>query len=216
MGGLVERERAREVELGQGRLSIPLPRFPSRGGGAAGSLSLVVASSRHTTALAQTLDRERSQLGWCYPLADALTDPTLVARYLAASRRSFLEGSALPYLILDGDQVIGEAGLELDALNRGAVLTYWLARQWQGRGIAIQACRLLLGQALPELARVQAETVAGNIGSEKLLRRLGFQREGVLRHAVLTAGSLRDVHVYGLLAAEYRSDPVRYGAAAKA
>jgi RimJ/RimL family protein N-acetyltransferase len=56
-----------------------------------------------------------------------------------------------------------------------------------------------------ELHRVQAACGPENTGSQVLLERLGFQREGVMRDHVFTNGAWRDSVLYSLLRHEFEA-----------
>jgi ribosomal-protein-alanine N-acetyltransferase len=58
------------------------------------------------------------------------------------------------------------------------------------------------------LRRIEAEVDVRNIASARLLRRIGFTKEGLLRQRWVTKGEGRDVEMFGLLRAEW---PVREG-----
>ena len=51
--------------------------------------------------------------------------------------------------------------------------------------------------------RLQAQVFAGNDASERVLQKLGFTREGVLRSLVLRRGRWWDMVMYSLLRAEW-------------
>ncbi|MEQ4206886.1 GNAT family protein [Actinopolymorpha sp. B9G3] len=56
-----------------------------------------------------------------------------------------------------------------------------------------------------DLNRVEAETIADNHESVRLLKRLGFQREGIRRaYSLEEDGTFHDGAIYGLLAHDYR------------
>ena len=57
---------------------------------------------------------------------------------------------------------------------------YWLGRQYWGRGIGTRALTLFLQRE--EARPLHADPFAGNTGSVRLLKRLGFQRIGTVRH----------------------------------
>jgi ribosomal-protein-alanine N-acetyltransferase len=50
---------------------------------------------------------------------------------------------------------------------------------------------------------VQADTIPGNQASEALLRRLGFQEEGLRRGAGYWKNSFHDLKCFGLLRTEF-------------
>jgi ribosomal-protein-alanine N-acetyltransferase len=66
--------------------------------------------------------------------------------------------------------------------------------------------RLALRHAFEELGlrRIEADTDPRNSGSCRLLERLGFVREGLLRERWLIDGELQDTAIYGLLRGELR------------
>ena len=53
-----------------------------------------------------------------------------------------------------------------------------------------------------DLHRIQAFVLPTNIGSVRVLEKLGFRREGVLRDYVLKWGEFQDRAIYGLLRGE--------------
>jgi len=57
---------------------------------------------------------------------------------------------------------------------------YWMGREFWGRGIGTQALGLFLSQE--KTRPLYADPYHGNTASVRLLERLGFQREGTVRH----------------------------------
>ncbi|MCJ8294997.1 MAG: GNAT family N-acetyltransferase [Colwellia sp.] len=70
----------------------------------------------------------------------------------------------------------------------------------QGKGFASEALSLLKDYALTELKlnKLTAICSVNNIGSYKLLEKLGFSREGCLRENTLINNELVDDYLYGL------------------
>jgi RimJ/RimL family protein N-acetyltransferase len=75
----------------------------------------------------------------------------------------------------------------------------------RGRGYGPQAQRLLADYlfASRPIERVEASTEVTNLAEQRALQKAGFQREGVLRHAMFHDGGWHDVILYSRL----RSDP---------
>jgi RimJ/RimL family protein N-acetyltransferase len=63
----------------------------------------------------------------------------------------------------------------------------------------------LLGSAFGtmSLRRLEAEVDTRNRSSARLLQRLGFTKEGLLRQRWVTKGEAKDVEMYGLLRDEW-------------
>jgi RimJ/RimL family protein N-acetyltransferase len=84
-------------------------------------------------------------------------------------------------------------------------LGYILGRSHWGKGYAYEAACMALDHAFVNLAarRVMADTDPDNIGSIRLLEKLGFQREGYLREEWETHIGTRDSLIFGILRSEW-------------
>lgn len=92
-------------------------------------------------------------------------------------------GDGLHLLITDGDALLGSAGLAgLDWPGGVAEVGYWVAADARGRGVAGRALEVVSGWALQQgFHRLFADVMVGNHASERVLYKVGFQREGVQR-----------------------------------
>ncbi|AJP71020.1 GCN5 family acetyltransferase [Sphingomonas hengshuiensis] len=82
---------------------------------------------------------------------------------------------------------------------------YMLARTHWGTGIAIEAVARVIEQIFAEgQRRVFADTDPENVHSRRLLERLGFRLEGVLRQEWETHIGVRDTTLYGMLRDEWQ------------
>lgn len=83
---------------------------------------------------------------------------------------------------------------------RTAEFGYWLGEPYWGRGIATAAARALADFAFARfpLARLEAGVFEWNPASMRVLEKIGFEREGVLRHSVLKEGHLVDRVMYAM------------------
>ena len=87
-----------------------------------------------------------------------------------------------------------------------ASLGYELARPCWRQGMMTEALEAVIGFGFGQvgLNRIQAVVMPGNVGSERLLEKLGFQREGVLREYENWGDKGRvDVTMFSLLRREY-------------
>lgn len=108
------------------------------------------------------------------------------------------------------DRVIGTCTLfHLDRDNRRAEVGFALGRPWWGQGLMAEGLTTLLDFCFEglELRRLEADVDPHNRASIRLLERLGFRCEGLLRERWNVGGALQDSALYGLLAREYR--PIR-------
>jgi RimJ/RimL family protein N-acetyltransferase len=83
---------------------------------------------------------------------------------------------------------------------------YWAAPVHRGKGYTTRALRLLARWAFDELelGRLQLGTMPGNVASERIAEKVGFQREGTLRSYFDQRGERRDVVMWSLLPGELR------------
>ncbi|QJE72092.1 GNAT family N-acetyltransferase [Aerophototrophica crusticola] len=106
----------------------------------------------------------------------------------------------------DGGRCQGWVSL-FGAQDRLVWLGYILLPETRGQGLATEAVHAALDFAFGpwDMHRVEANLDPRNARSERLLKRLGFTREGVRREDFLLGGRYYDTLIYGLLAAEWRS-----------
>jgi RimJ/RimL family protein N-acetyltransferase len=80
---------------------------------------------------------------------------------------------------------------------------YWLGEPYWGQGIATAAASALVARLMDErlFARLQAPVFAWNPASMRVLEKVGFVREGVLRKSVSKDGALIDSVMYAYTAA---------------
>lgn len=106
---------------------------------------------------------------------------------------------------------IGISGLsEFSPRDRRATLGTWLGRAWWGTGANQEAKALMchLAFALLGLERVGAYSNVEHERSQRALERVGFRREGVLRHYHRHDARALDVVIFGLLRADWEAGPL--------
>jgi ribosomal-protein-alanine N-acetyltransferase len=108
----------------------------------------------------------------------------------------------------EDDMVIGTAALfRFEPRHHRAEIGYSLRSDHWGRGLASEAVTIMLDWAIRTLGlhRVEADIDPRNEGSRKLLGRLGFVSEGVLRERYFVGDDVSDTELFGLLAEDWRS-----------
>jgi ribosomal-protein-serine acetyltransferase len=104
------------------------------------------------------------------------------------------------------NQMVGIIGYHhLEWANRSSCIGYWLAEQFQHRGIMRKACRSLVEYAFDEwhLNRVEIRCAVGNTKSRAIPENLGFKSEGILREAEWLYDHYVDHIIYGMLARDW-------------
>ena len=104
------------------------------------------------------------------------------------------------------DRLIGTCGYYLwDKEVRKAEIGYDLEPQFWGLGMMTEALSEMLRFGFEEmnLNRIQVKSAPSNERSIKLIRRLGFKKEGVLRDNFIFMGELQDDVLFSLLRKEW-------------
>ena len=85
---------------------------------------------------------------------------------------------------------------------QAATLGYWIGERFAQQGYMTEALGLVLRFAFRELGlhRLEAACLPSNRASQSLLRRLGFQEEGLARAYLRIAGEWRDHLLFACLA----------------
>lgn len=80
---------------------------------------------------------------------------------------------------------------------------YWLGESFWGRGLATIAARAMVEHLMQtgHFVRLQAPVLAWNPASMRVLEKVGFAREGVLRNSVTKDGAVIDSVMYAYTAA---------------
>ncbi|MES2947909.1 MAG: GNAT family N-acetyltransferase [Pseudomonadota bacterium] len=116
----------------------------------------------------------------------------------ARSAQAYVDGVAVHFIATDRASGAMVAGCNFTNIVRGIFqacnLGYSVDHAWQGQGVMYEV--VLAGIAYmfgtQGLHRIGANHMPSNVRSEKLLRRLGFEREGYARAYLKIAGQWQD------------------------
>jgi len=105
---------------------------------------------------------------------------TWVRKCLNEAKRRPLE--KVHFAIEFGGECVGSISLTLKGHGIGE-LGYWLGEPFWGRGIMTKAVKHVVrhGNVKHGLHRIEAYTFPFNVGSQRVLEKAGFKREGYLR-----------------------------------
>ena len=101
---------------------------------------------------------------------------------------------------------IGAIGISTSAHNGRGDIGYWLGHPFWGNGLMGEALEaaVIHGFTTMRLVKIEAGVFSWNIASGRLLERVGFRREGLIRSAYVKRGKLVDSVAYGLTAEAWR------------
>lgn len=168
-------------------------------------VQLTLLEEADAPALRVLIDRNREHLRqWLAWVDQSRTVEDLLV-FIQGVRARFRDNDGFACLIRERGEAAGAIGLHsIDWPNRSTSIGYWLAAQYQGRGLMTAACRAVLRHVFRELGlhRVEIRCGTGNRKSCAIPERLGFRHEGVLREAEWVSGRAVDLNLYSLLATD--------------
>jgi ribosomal-protein-alanine N-acetyltransferase len=105
------------------------------------------------------------------------------------------------------DKLIGTAGYNMwNVPNQRAEISYDIAKEHWNKGIGTRVLAELVdfGFRKMNLVRIEARTMVENHASQRVLTKVGFQKEGVLRSYRLIRGKHEDILLYSLLKEDFK------------
>lgn len=108
----------------------------------------------------------------------------------------------LALVLKSTDEVIGNFGLHMrNLITKEGELGYTLRRDLWNQGLATEASQALVDFGFQQLGlhRIFATTSPLNIGSQKVLEKIGFEKKAFLEKNVMQRGQWRDSFLYDLM-----------------
>jgi [ribosomal protein S5]-alanine N-acetyltransferase len=92
-----------------------------------------------------------------------------------------------------------------ESAHNKAEIAYVLSEDYWEKGIMSEAATEVIkfGFQTLNLTRIQARTFKENIGSQKVLEKVGMTFEGTLRKSMFLKGKYQDINIYSILNEEY-------------
>ena len=155
-----------------------------------------------TAVVRENLERLARWASWA---VDDYSDETSL-EWIHMVLREFAADGPFGTVIVCDDKFAGTIGFHnLDKKNKSTEVGYWLAKEFEGRGIITRCCRALLDYLFHtmQLNRVQINCNVENVKSRAIPQRLGFTLEGIRRQAEFLNGNFGDWAVYSMLREEW-------------
>lgn len=137
-------------------------------------------------------------------------DKTVVdtENYIKGSNERLSKDEGIDLSIWYEGELVGGIGVfPLDLTHKKTSLAYWLAEEFQGKGIMSDSLKVAIEYLFTEkkLNRIEVCCAIGNEKSSALPKKLGFVFEGISRQSEWLYNHFVDMEVYSLLAAEWRA-----------
>ncbi|MEV4473450.1 GNAT family N-acetyltransferase [Nonomuraea sp. NPDC049504] len=114
------------------------------------------------------------------------------------------EGAGHAFAIVEGDRVVGNVAVTRIDDHRNGWVSYWVAPEARGRGVAVAGAELLAQWAFEErgLFRLELGHRTDNAASCRVATKAGFVAEGVERGRLSYEGVRYDVERHARLATD--------------
>jgi ribosomal-protein-serine acetyltransferase len=154
------------------------------------------------------IDNNREYLGKWLPFIPFTKSVTDTTSFVTSVIQHPNFASQPVFTIREKNKIIGLIGFkDTDHTNLKSEIGYWLAENYQKKGIATEAVKRLCqyGFSHLNLNRIQLKVALGNTPSRNIPLRLGFQLEGMERAGEKVSDhKYRDLEIFSLLKSEFK------------
>lgn len=135
---------------------------------------------------------------------ETMTEVASAAAMIARLRQRYAERGGIRWAVIDREHenFVGTIGINsINVFAHKAVVGYEISRASWGRGFATEALRSVVKfcHDYVELNRIEAAVMHGNEASVRVLQRIGFAEEGVMRAYGYWKGAYHDLRIFSVL-----------------
>jgi len=115
------------------------------------------------------------------------------------------EGIIWGIVYKENNKVIGTCDILPVTKHFRSEIAYALARNYWGKGLMTEAVKEVIrfGFERMNLNRIQAMCIPENIGSYRVMEKVGMKYEGLIREYLYIKGKFQDLKLYSILRIEY-------------
>ena len=127
--------------------------------------------------------------------------------FIEKSQKEIEENTNQVFGIFYQKSLVGAIGfVGFDWENKRTEIGYWIASDFEGKGIITKCCKYLVDYVFDELNmnRVEIRCATENNKSRAVPERLGFNLEGILRQSIWRHTRFFDMAIYAILAEEWK------------
>lgn len=151
-------------------------------------------------AVAETWDDLHRWMAWAQRLEDNTAElQEIRTRHVMMTFMLRQELNMVGIDVASGELAVWTGFHAIDWTERRCETGFWVRKQWQGQGLATEACNALVRYAFEALGmrRVGIAHAAGNEASRRVIERLGFIPQRIeAGGSVLPVGRVVDQHWY--------------------
>ncbi len=169
------------------------------------AIRLRVPAAADAAALFAAVDANRDRLRRWLPWLDQNRSLDQSRAFIESCTKARLARQSAAWLVEYEGRLAGVISInDLRWQNRACEIGYWLAKEFEGKGVMSRCVTALVGLALNGLAlhRVEIRVAVENTHSRAIPERLGFTREGTARDSEWLYDHFESLVVYSLLSTD--------------
>ena len=170
-------------------------------------LTLLAPEPKRAEALYNVICANRVHLSHWLPWVPFVKSQADTATFLRESQAKNTTGEGVIRLIVVKKQVVGVVSLQdFNDVNHFAELGYWIDVAAYGQGYVALSSRALIDYGFSEcgLNKIIVSCAVNNQRSRRVIERLGFTKEGLLRQNERIGDQYHDAFTYSLLHSEWQ------------
>ena len=143
-------------------------------------------------------------------------DESMAVAWIGTHAEAAERGDSVTLAITEkAGTLVGAVALAITRAQQRAELGYWIAVPQWARGYATEAAAAMVDYAFNTLGlrRVVAHCLTRNVGSARVMEKVGMQREGTLREHIIKWEVPEDVALYAILREEWSRSTRESGSA---
>lgn len=171
------------------------------------AVSLCLLEEAHADELFALIDKNRNYLRQWFKWVDITHSVVDIKHYIRSSTKNFGGNYAFDTGVWVNQHLAGVIGFSrIDWANSKADLSFWLAPDFQGKGVMTKAVKIFVDYGFQDLClnRIEVFYPKENESSHKIAKSLGFQEEGTIRQSELIDGKYIDIKIFGILSSEWQ------------
>ena len=161
-----------------------------------------ISDSRKVKELAGDSKIAETTLNIPHPYEDGMAEP-----WINSHKDIFINKKGIIYAIIkkNSNELIGAVGLMINNIHRKAELSFWVGVPYWGKGFCTESSKALIEYGFKDLNlnRIYALSMDYNIGSYKVMEKIGMKYEGTRKQDVIKNGVLKDLKSYAILKEEF-------------
>lgn len=168
--------------------------------------NLELINLSHANELFKLTDANRRFLKKWLPWVDHTNTVDDTKNFISRTRKNTDGNNGLQFAIKYKGKIAGMIGLvEISRVRSKTEIGYWLAEEYNGKGIMTKACKTLVDYCFKnlKLRHVIIGCDVKNKPSRRIPERLGFFKQGILKRDGFAGGKFADHAIYSMRKMEW-------------